>query len=54
MTIKERTSAILDKIMSIASAADTATENAERITALEENNAILTECVLELSEIVYA
>ena len=29
-------------------------ENAERITALEENNAMLTECVLELSEIVYA
>lgn len=26
----------------------------ERITALEEENAMLTECVLELSEIVYA
>lgn len=26
----------------------------ERISALEENNAMLTECILELSEIVYA
>ena len=26
----------------------------ERITALEENNAMLMECILEMSEIVYA
>lgn len=54
MTIEERTSAILNKIMSVASAADSAKNNQERIVTLEENYAVLMECILEMSEIVYA
>lgn len=54
MDIKERTSAILDKIMEVASAADSATVNEERIATLEENYMMLMECILEMSEIVYA
>lgn len=54
MNIEERTSAILDKIMNIASAADSAEDNKERIATLEENYAMLMECILEMSEIVYA
>lgn len=54
MSIKERTTAILDKIMEVASAAGSAEENQERIATLEENYAMLMECVLEMSEIVYA
>ena len=54
MDIKERTSAILDKIMEVASAADSATDNTERIGTLEENYAMLLECILEMSEIIYA
>ena len=50
MTIEERTNAILDKIMKVASAAD----NEDRIVTLEENYAVLMECILEMSEIVYA
>lgn len=50
MDIKERTGAILDKIMEIASAAD----NEDRIVTLEENYAMLMECILEMSEIIYA
>ena len=50
MTIEERTSAILDKIMEVANAAD----NEERIVMLEENYTMLMECILEMSEIVYA
>ena len=54
MDIKERTSAILDKIMEVASAADSAEENKERIATLEENYMMLMECILEMSEIIYA
>lgn len=54
MTINERTSAILDKIMEVASAANNAAANEDRIVMLEENYAILMECILEMSEIVYA
>lgn len=54
MTIEERTSAILDKIMKVVSAADSAADNKERIVTLEENYAVLMECILEMSEIVYA
>lgn len=54
MDIKERTSAILDKIMEVASAADSAAENQERIVTLEENYMMLMECILEMSEIIYA
>ena len=54
MNINERTSAILDKIMEVASAADSAADNKERIVALEENYTMLMECILEMSEIVYA
>lgn len=50
MTIEERTSAILDKIMEVASAAD----NEDRIVMLEENYTMLMECILEMSEIIYA
>lgn len=52
--INERTSAILDKIMEVASAADSAADNKERIATLEDNYMMLMECVLEMSEIVYA
>ena len=54
MNINERTSAILDKIMEVASAADSAADNKERIVVLEENYMMLMECILEMSEIVYA
>lgn len=54
MTVEERTSAILEKIMNIASTADSAEDNKERIVTLEENYAVLMECILEMSEIVYA
>jgi hypothetical protein len=54
MDIKERTSAILDKIMEVASAADSAAANEERIVTLEENYTMLMECILEMSEIIYA
>ncbi len=50
MTIEERTSAILDKIMEVANAAD----NEERIVMLEENYTMLMECILEMSEVIYA
>lgn len=54
MNINERTSAILDKIMEVASVADDAAENKERIVTLEENYMMLMECILEMSEIIYA
>lgn len=68
MDIKERTSAILDKIMEVASSVDSVKDNTKRIVILEEENAMLkeesailkeenamlTECVLELSSIIYA
>lgn len=54
MTIEERTSAILEKIEKVASAADNAAENENRIVMLEENYEVLMECILEMSEIVYA
>ena len=54
MTINERTSAILDKIMEVASAAGDTAENKDRIATLEENYTMLMECILEMSEIVYA
>lgn len=54
MDIKERTSAILEKIQEVASAAGEAADHKERIVALEENYAILMECILEMSEIIYA
>lgn len=61
MDIKERTNAILDKIMDVASSVESVRDNTKRIIILEEENAILkeenamlTECVLELSSIIYA
>lgn len=54
MDIKERTSAVLDKIMEIASVADEAADHKERIVTLEENYMMLMECILEMSEIIYA
>ena len=54
MNINERTNAILDKIMEVASVAESATDNKERIATLEENYMMLMECVLEMSEVVYA
>ena len=47
MTIEERKKAILDRIAEEA-------KQEERITALEESNTMLMECILEMSEIVYA
>jgi len=47
MSIEERTNAVLEKIESMK-----ITE--ERIVALEENDTMLMECILEMSEIVYA
>ena len=50
MTIEERKNAIIEKI-----AEQKAVEAyEERIAALEESDAMLMECVLEMSEIVYA
>lgn len=54
MDIKERTGAILEKIQEVATAAAEATDHKERIGTLEENYAMLLECILEMSEIVYA
>lgn len=54
MDIKERTSTILEKIQEIASVAGEAADHKECIVALEENYAMLMECILEMSEIVYA
>lgn len=54
MDIKERTSAILEKIQEVVSAADSVVANEERIMTLEENYAMLMECILEMSEIIYA
>lgn len=54
MNINERTNVILDKIMEVASAAGAAEENKERIATLEENYTMLMECILEMSEIIYA
>ena len=54
MDIKERTSAILDKIMEVASMADSAEDNKERIESLEADVAMLMECILEMSEVIYA
>ena len=53
MDIKERTSAILEKIQEVASAAAEASDHKERIDMLEANYEILMECVLEMSQIVY-
>lgn len=46
-TIEERTDAVLEKI-------DGMKVTEERIVALEENDTMLMECILEMSEIVYA
>lgn len=50
MTIEERKNTILAKISEMQSSVI----DEERITALEENYEILTQCILEMSEIVYA
>ena len=47
MSIEERTNAVLAKI-------DSMKVTEERITNLEETDAMLMECILEMSEIVYA
>lgn len=54
MDIKERTGVILEKIQEIAEVAGTAADHKERIVNLEENYAMLMECILEMSEIIYA
>lgn len=54
MDIKERTSVILEKIQEVASMAGEAVDHKERIVALEENYVMLIECILEMSEIIYA
>ena len=54
MDIRERTNAILEKIQEVAEVAETAADHKERIINLEENYAMLMECILEMSEIIYA
>lgn len=46
-TIEERKKAILERI-------EEENDQEARIAALEEQNAMLMECILEMSEIVYA
>ena len=47
MTIEERKQAILARL-------EEEKNQEERLTALEESNTVLMECILEMSEIVYA
>jgi hypothetical protein len=54
MDIKERTNVILEKIQEVAEVAGTAADHQERISNLEESCAMLMECILEMSEIIYA
>lgn len=50
MTIEERKNVLLAKISEMQSSAI----DEERIVTLEENYEMLAQCILEMSEIVYA